>query len=112
MVSLDYQGFLTQLGYAPNDAMITKMQNVVANTPGFEDIEKHIIQLNDTLKHQNSIVAVSNSHDYFKIKNNATADDKIAETEEIIQKWATKYKVNLKKVSEKETFYILGKNND
>lgn len=109
MVSLDYKGLLTQLGYSINDATLNKIKNVIVNTAGFEELEKHIMQLNDTLKHHLSHIALSNSQDYFKIKNNASSPELILETDEVIQKWSQKYKVKLLKVEGKETYYILGK---
>ncbi|MCH9812434.1 MAG: hypothetical protein K0U47_00660, partial [Epsilonproteobacteria bacterium] len=100
---------LTQLGYSINDATLQKIENVINNTQGFSELEKHIIQLNDTLKHHLSHIALSNSHDYFKIKNGASSAELIAETDEIIQNWAQKYKTKLSKVEGKETYYIIGK---
>ena len=54
-------------------------------------------------------MALSSSKDCFKIKNEAQGEEMIKSTNEIIQKWSKKYKIELEKVSGKETYYILGK---
>jgi len=59
---------LTQLGYVPNDALLQQLQRIEDNTAGYEKIQKHIMDLHDHLKVDDSYVALSNSNDCFKIK--------------------------------------------
>ena len=46
--------------------------------------------------------------DYFKIKNEAASAEEIAEVNEMISKWAAKYKITLEKVPNKNTYYVIG----
>lgn len=104
------EALLKQLGYSNiSDSLKNKLNSVIENTKDFEHIgSKHIVSLNDTLKPHLSYVALSNSHDYFKIKNEAQTEAIKEEVDEIIHKWAAKHKVELQKVAGKETYYILG----
>jgi hypothetical protein len=105
MIDLPNEGLLKQLGYTPNPAMLSKLDNVIENTKDFEVFDKHIINLNDILKQHDSYVGISNSHDYLKIKSKSSSK----EAEEIIHNWADKYKVDLAKLDGTDTYYILGK---
>ncbi len=99
---------LTQLGYAPNAALLTQLEKIENNTAGYEKIQKHIMDLHDHLKVNNGYVALSNSNDYFKIKIDAPTPELAAEAHEKVQHFSEKFKVNLKKLEQKETYYILG----
>jgi hypothetical protein len=101
------EGILTQLGYPTDEANLRQLSSVKENTPGFENIKKHIIALSDHLKPYGGYVTFSNSKPCFKIKidRNAPSVDKALEE---IFKWADKYNVKLLEVKEKETYYILG----
>jgi hypothetical protein len=99
---------LTQLGYSINESVKAQMKNIIENTGNFMHIQKHIIQLNDTLKPFQAYVAMSNSNNYLKIKNESSGST-LQEVDEMIKEWAKKYKINLQKVKDKETYYILGK---
>jgi hypothetical protein len=99
---------LNQLGYTPNDILIGQFQKIKANTPGYEKIEKHIMDLHNAMKPLNSYVAMSNSNDYLKIKVEAISSALKEEAFEKIEHFAQKFKVELKKVDGKDTFYILG----
>ena len=99
---------LNQLGYKPNAALLEKMGKIIENTKDYEKIEKHIVDLNDHLKVDNAFVALSNSEDYLKIKIEATDAPTIEKAMKQIEHFAEKYKVKLKKVEGKNTFYILG----
>ena len=96
-------GILKQLGY--NESDLNRLNTVEKNTPGFEKIKNHLISLNDKLKHTNSFVAFSNSVPHLKIKIDTDNIEFIKEAEEIIKKWAEKYKVKLERVKE-NVFYI------
>ncbi len=100
---------LTQLGYTINESVKKQMENIINNTKNFMDIQKHIIQLNDALKPFQAYIAMSNSNNYLKIKNESPKES-LKKVDEMIQEWAKKYKINLQKVENKETYYILGKN--
>ena len=52
---------------------------------------------------------MSNSNPYFKIKNDATNEERKTAAEEIISAWSEKFKLKLQKVAGKETYYVLGR---
>ena len=99
---------LKQLGYAPNDALIKQLEKVEQNTTGYEKIQKHIMDLHDHLKVDGSFVALSNSEDCFKIKVEAPSPELAKEAHEKIQRFSEKFKVQVNKLENKETYYILG----
>jgi hypothetical protein len=99
---------LKQLGYAPNDALLKQLEKVEQNTNGYERIQKHIMDLHDHLKVDGSFVALSNSEDCFKIKVEAPSPELATEAHEKIKRFSEKFKVNVNKLENKETYYILG----
>ena len=105
---MDKQAILTQLGYSVTPSIEAHVTRVIDNTVGFEHIAKHVIALHDALKSHHSFVALSNNKDYFKIKNEAIGDEMVDEVNELIAKWATKHKVTLEQVPNKNTYYVLG----
>ncbi|MBE0496019.1 MAG: hypothetical protein IBX45_06385 [Campylobacterales bacterium] len=105
---MTHDALLTQFGYSVSESSLAQIDRVIQNTEGFEHIGKHLVTLHDHLQPHFSFVALSSNKDYFKIKNMATASEAQEEVNEIIYKWAEKFKVQLEKVSGKETFYILG----
>ena len=109
MVQFETEGFLTQLGYPTNEANQQKLQSIINNTHGFSQLEKHVIQLNDTLKGYNSYVTLSNSKDLLKIKKEHTPETGKNNIDEIIQKWADKYKVHLIQAKQTNNYYIKGR---
>ena len=96
-------GILKQLGYNEND--LNRFEMIEKNTPGFEKIKNHLISLNDKLKHLNGFIGFSNSVPHLKIKIDTNNKEFIKEAEEIIKKWAEKYKVEIERVKE-NVFYI------
>jgi c-di-AMP phosphodiesterase-like protein len=100
---------LKQLGYSVTPNALEQVQRVMDNTKDFDYVEKHMIALNDALKPKLSFVAISSSHDYFKIKNEAESEEMVKIVNEMIENWSKKYKIELEKVPNKETYYILGK---
>ncbi len=108
-ISVDIENLLIQLGYSVNDATKKQLSSIIKNTSGFEEFSKHIFSLQDELKKFNSTVAMSNSHDYLKLKCDSKDEEEIKAFENIIKDWASKYKVELQKVEGKNTYYILGK---
>ncbi|MBU1657895.1 hypothetical protein KKG72_02450 [bacterium] len=101
---------LTQLGYAPNDALIKQLEKIEKNTQGYEKIQKHIMDLHDALRVDGSFVALSNTNDCFKIKIEAPSPEIAVEAHEKIQHFSDKYKVTVRKLENKETYYIIGFN--
>ncbi|MEA3330855.1 MAG: hypothetical protein U9Q29_04095 [Campylobacterota bacterium] len=99
---------LTQLGYAPNDALLNQLERIEKNTTGYEKIRKHIMDLHDTLKVDDSFVAMSNSNDCFKIKVESKSPELVKEAHEKIKHFSDKFKVNVNKLENKETYYIVG----
>jgi hypothetical protein len=99
---------LKQLGYIPNEALINQLKSIEANTIGYEKIQKHIMDLHDTLKVDGSFVAMSNSVDSFKIKVEAPNPAIAEEAHEKIQHFSDKFKVKVNKLDKKETYYIVG----
>lgn len=105
---MTYESILNQLGYTPNEALSLQLSRIEANTHGFDKIIKHVLDLHEALKTDESYVAMSNSNDYFKIKIDATGETSAADALEKINHFADKYKVELQKVAGKPTYYILG----
>lgn len=99
---------LTQLGYTVTKSAQAQIQKVIDNTFGFEHVEKHLIALHDALKAHISCVALSSSKDYFKIKNEAIGDEMKNEVVEMIERWSQKYKIEIEKVPNKNTYYVKG----
>ncbi|MCD6433461.1 MAG: hypothetical protein J7L21_05405 [Sulfurimonas sp.] len=101
---------LTQLGYMPNEALISQLERIEKNTVGYEKIQKHIMDLHDHLKVDGSFVALSNSEDVFKIKVEAESEELSKEAHEKIKHFSDKFKVDVNKLDNKETYYIVGFN--
>ena len=99
---------LTQLGYSPNDALIQQLERIENNTIGYEKIQKHIMDLHDHLKVDNSYVAMSNTNDCFKIKVESLSPEIAEEAHEKIKHFSDKFKVTVNKLDNKETYYIVG----
>lgn len=102
------KAMLIQLGYTPNDALVEQFKKIKQNTNGYEKIEKHIMDLNDHLKVENAYVALSNSKDYLKIKVESPTPELAQEAHEKIKRFSEKFKVQVEKIPNKETYYILG----
>jgi len=99
---------LTQLGYAPNKALVNQLKRIEENTIGYEKIQKHIMDLHDHLKVDDSFVALSNSEDYFKIKVEANIPELAQEAHKKVKHFSEKFKITLNKLDNKETYYIVG----
>ena len=100
---MEISALLNQLGYNENDATAAQVKRILNNCDGLN--LSSIITLNDHLKPLGSFVAMSGSEDVFKIKNAGKTPDAL----NVIENWAEKNKINIKKVNE-TTHYILGKN--
>jgi len=99
---------LTQLGYKPNEALLSQLKKIEDNTVGYEKIQKHIMDLHDHLKVDNAYVALSNSNDFFKIKIESHTPEIAQEAHEKVTHFSNKFKVKVQKVEKKETYYIIG----
>lgn len=100
---MEISALLNQLGYNENDATTAQVKRILNNCDGLN--LSSIITLNDHLKPLGGFVAMSGSENVFKIKN----ADKTPDALNVIENWAEKNKINIKKVNE-TTHYILGKN--
>ena len=102
------ENLLIQLEYPNTPAMIAQMEEIIANTRHFDAFSKHLLSLQDDLRRYNGYIAMSNSSKYLKIKTEQSRAEDIAPFVETLEKWSEKYKVTLKKVEGKYTFYIIG----
>ena len=101
---------VSQLGIGHSESVLDQTTKTIENTKDFNKFSKHIISLNDKLKHMNAYVTLSNSESYFKIKcDSSDSDEIIQEFKNELQHWSEKYDVNLQKVDKKEVYYIIGK---
>jgi hypothetical protein len=108
-INLSNEALLSQLGYSQTESSMTQMNATVENTSGFENFSKHLLTLHDELAHIKGFVALSNSKNVFKIKCSEDVSDAIKEEfTTLVENWATKYKVQIEKVANKTTYYILG----
>jgi len=100
---------LSQLGYTISESSLKQAKAIIEKTKDFGKFSKHIISLNDNLKKMNAYVGLSNSSEYLKIKcDENDADEILQEFHNEVSHWAEKYNVNLKKLDNKEVYYILG----
>jgi len=99
---------LTQLGYAPNSALLSQLERIENNTTGYDKIQKHIMDLHDHLKVDGSFVALSNSEDCFKIKIEAESPELVEQAHKKVRHFSSKFKVTVNKLDNKETYYISG----
>jgi len=104
MNELNEEAILRQLGYNPNDSILNQFQKVINSTPGFNELKRSIIALNEKIKHYGGFIGLSSSTNYLKIKNVTSSP----QTKEIIDQWAKKHKVSLIK-SANNNYYIEGK---
>lgn len=99
---------LSQLEYTINDSSLNQVINAINNTKGFVKFAKHLISLNDNLKHMNAYVALSNHVQLFKIKSENKNNEMLEEFHEVVKKWSNKYNISLETIPNKEVYYILG----
>lgn len=99
---------LSQLEYTINNSSIKQVSLAMNNTPGFKKFAKHLISLNDHLKHMNAYIALSNNTEVFKIKSENKNEAMLEEFHHAVKKWANKYNVSLETIPNKEVYYILG----
>ncbi|BAF72143.1 hypothetical protein [Sulfurovum sp. NBC37-1] len=108
-LELTPEALLIQLGYSQTPQTLNQIKDIIANTDGFEKFSPHLPSFNDALAVEKGYIAMSNSENYLKIKcNEDSSADNLSAFNKIVNHWADKYKLNLKKVDNKNTYYILG----
>lgn len=105
---MDKKAFITQLGYDTNEHIIQQMNSILNKNGNITKLFNHLITLHDKLKHINGFVAMSNSENVLKIKCENSSPKLLEEFHEIVKKFKDKYKLNLKKLENKEVYYIVG----
>ena len=108
-LDLTVEALLTQLGYSHTEQLINQMTNIIKNTKDFKKFSQHIPAFNDALVVEKGFIAMSNSEDYLKIKCDVDSNaDNLAAFTELVNHWSNKYKLELKKIENKNTYYIIG----
>lgn len=108
-LDLTPEALLTQLGYTNNDQTLKQINNIIANTKGFDKFSHHIPSFNDALAVEKAFIAMSNSEDHLKIKcEEDPSADNLSAFNTLVKHWADKYKLEIEKVDNKNTYYILG----
>jgi len=91
---------LKQLGYSPNEALLSQMGRIIENTKDFNKFSQHLPSFNDALAIEKGFIAMSNSENHLKIKcDEDTNADNLSAYTELVHHWADKYKLELKKVN-------------
>jgi len=104
MTHISDEALVTSLGYKEN--MLDELTKIKANTANFDKVIKHIVGLNDNLKSLDALVAFSNSVNHIKFKSHSQNPDLIEAFHEAIEKWADKYKADIQRVENKNTYYL------
>jgi hypothetical protein len=108
-LDLTPEALLTQLGYSKNDQTLKQINEIIENTSGFEKFMHHIPSFNDALAVEKGYIAMSNSGNYLKIKcDEDPSADNLSAFNALVKHWADKYKLDIEKVENKNTYYILG----
>ena len=110
-LDLTPEALLTQLGYTKSEQTLKQINNIITNTKGFDKFSQHIPSFNDALAVEKGFITMSNSEDHLKIKcdEDSSADNLSAFTA-LVKHWADKYKLELKQIENKNTYYIIGQN--
>jgi len=108
-LDLTPEALLKQLGYPVTKQTLAQIERIFSATEGLEKFLPHIPSFSDALAVEKGYIAMSNSVDHLKIKcdPDSNADNLTAFTE-LVEHWADKYKLKLKKVAHKPTYYIIG----
>jgi len=103
------EALLVQLGYVKNDQTLKQINTIINNTNGFEKFSQHLPSFNDALAVEKGFIAMSNTHNHLKIKcNEDISANNLSAFTQLVTHWAEKYKLKLKKVENKNTYYIIG----
>jgi hypothetical protein len=110
-LDLTPEALLTQLGYTKSEQTLKQMNDIIENTEGFDKFSQHLPSFNDALAVGKAFIAMSNSENYLKIKcQEDSSADNLSAFKDLVKHWANKYKLELKQVADKNTYYILGQN--
>lgn len=110
-LDLTPEALLTQLGYIKTEQTLKQMNDIIVNTGGFEKFSQHLPSFKDALAVEKGFIAMSNSENYLKIKcNEDISADNLSAFTALVKRWADKYKLTLKQVDNKNTYYIIGQN--
>lgn len=110
-LDLTPEALLAQLGYTKTEQTLKQMNDIIANTKGFEKFSQHIPSFNDALAVEKAFISMSNSENHLKIKcNEDISADNLSAFTDLVKHWADKYKLALKQVDNKNTYYIIGQN--
>ena len=108
-LELSAEALLVQLGYHESEQSLKQMNDIISNTQGFERFSPHIPSFNDALAVEKAFIAMSNSENYLKIKcDEDISADNLSGFNTLLAHWTEKYKLNIKKVNNKNTYYLLG----
>lgn len=108
-LDLTPEALLAQLGYTKTEHTLKQINDIIANTKNFDAFSQHIPSFNDALAVKKGYIAMSNSEDHLKIKcNEDISADNLSAFTNLVQDWADKYKLDLKQVDNKNTYYIIG----
>ena len=108
-LNLTPEALLTQLGYTKSKQTLKQINNIIANTEGFDKFSQHLPSFNDALAVEKGFIAMSNSKDHLKIKcDEDISADNLSAFIQLVKHWADKYKLELEQVADKNTYYIIG----
>jgi len=109
-MDLSAEALLSQLGYSKTDSSLEQMEKIIDNTSEFDRFSKHLLSLNDNLASIKGFVGMSSTQDSLKIKgSDCTAKEICEEFRYTVESWANKYKIDIEKVENKPTYYIIGR---
>ena len=108
-LDLTPEALLVQLGYTKTEQTLNQINDIIKNTKNFSHFSQHIPSFNDALAVEKGFIAMSNSVNYLKIKcNEDISADNLSAFSTLVSHWADKYKLELKQVDNKNTYYIIG----
>ena len=108
-LDLTPEALLAQLGYTKSEQTLKQINDIIDNTKNFNKFSQHIPSFNDALAVEKGFIAMSNSEDHLKIKcDEDIGADNLSAFTELVKHWADKYKLELKQVDNKNTYYIIG----
>jgi len=106
---MNEEGILVALGYNSDEVTMTQLRRILSHCDFEQNELERIVGLNDKLKMYGGYIAMSNSEDVFKIKNDSPNPKFKEAVREIIFAWSEKFKLRLRKVEGKDTYYITGR---
>ena len=110
-LELSPEALLVQLGYNKTEQTLKQINAITENTKNFEKFSQHIPSFNDALAVDKGYIAMSNSQNYLKIKcNEDISAENLSAFTTLVKHWVEKYKLELRQVENKNTYYIIGQN--